>query len=63
MCQFFGFQEENQKLLQEWTFKLWAAKMSAVECDWLHGKDINKRVKVSKGVIDAADACTTISAK
>jgi len=63
LCQFLGFQEENQRLLQDWTSRLWKAEMLALECDWLRGKEIDERVKVTTSVLEAADACTSTAAK
>ena len=63
LCQFLGFQEENQRMLKDWACRLWKAEMLALECDWLKGKEVDERVKVSTSVLEAADACTSTAAK
>ena len=61
MCQFMGFQERNQELLDDWTCRLFKAELLALECDWLSSAAVKQRLKVNTDVLEEAGKETTTS--
>ena len=54
MAQFLGWHERNDELLGEWTSRLFKAEVLALEHDWLAGKAVTDRIKITASSAQAA---------
>ena len=62
LCQFMGFQKENENLLGSWTERLWKAEVLALEHDLLTARNMQEKVFIKSSVLrHAVDTTRTDS--